>query len=67
MSTVDWSMLDLALSTVDWSLLESELKEVLVNLLNVIWFHQNPMRSFMKNSTEPDHIFSDGLFTDGGL
>jgi len=35
---------------VDWSLveapLESELKEVLVNLHDVIWFHQNPTRWF---------------------
>jgi len=55
---------------VDWSLLESELKEVLVNLLDVIWFHQNPMvpmRRFKKNSVEPDHLLSEGLFTDGGL
>jgi len=29
---------------VDWSLLEFELKEVLVDLLDVIWFHQNPTR-----------------------
>jgi len=34
----------LGLSTVDWSLLESELKEVLVYLHDVIWFHQNQNR-----------------------